>query len=89
MLSGALLALSRALGETAPLIFLGVLTFIAFTPEAPGDPFTALPLQIFSWITRGEEFHGPAAAAIIVLLAIVLSMNALAHFIRRRFTKRN
>lgn len=89
IVSGAILALSRAVGETAPLIMIGFLTFIAFTPENMGDPFTVLPLQIFSWITRGEEFWGLAAAAIIVLLLFLLSMNAVAITIRNRFENRS
>lgn len=89
MISGAILALSRAMGEAAPLAMIGFLTFIAFTPEHPGDPFTVLPLQIFSWVTRGEEFHGPAAAASIVLLVLILSMNGIALMIRRRLQKRS
>jgi len=88
MISGAILALSRAVGEAAPLALIGYLTFIAFTPENPGDPFTVLPLQIFSWITRGEEFHGPAAAAIVVLLVLLLSMNGIALIIKRRLGNR-
>jgi len=88
IISGAILALSRAVGEAAPLIMIGFLTFIAFTPEHPGDPFTVLPLQIFSWITRGEEFRGLAAGAIIVLLVFLLGMNVLAIFIRNRFEER-
>jgi phosphate transport system permease protein len=87
ILSGAILALSRALGETAPLIMIGFLTFVAFTPESPGDPFTVLPLQIFGWISRGEEFWGLAAAAIVVLLALVLGLNALAVFLRSRLER--
>jgi phosphate transport system permease protein len=89
IISGAVLALSRAVGEAAPLIMIGFLTFIAFTPEGPGDPFTVLPLQIFSWITRGEEFRGLAAAAIIVLLFFLLGLNALAIIIRNRFDGRS
>lgn len=89
MVSGAFLALSRVVGEAAPLAMIGFLTFIAFTPEHPGDPFTVLPLQIFSWITRGEEFHGLAAAAIVVLLGILFSMNLLALTIRKRLGKRS
>jgi phosphate transport system permease protein len=88
ILSGTILALSRAVGEAAPLIMIGFLTFIAFTPESPGDPFTVLPLQIFSWISRGEEYRGLAAAAIVVLLFMLLSMNALAIIIRNRFDQR-
>jgi phosphate transport system permease protein len=89
IVSGAILALSRAIGETAPLIMIGFLTFIAFTPENLGDPFTVLPLQIFGWITRGEEFRGLAAAAIIVLLFLLLSLNGLALVLRNRLEKRS
>lgn len=88
ILSGAVLSLSRAVGETAPLVMIGVLTFIAFVPATPGDPFTVLPLQIFNWITRGEEFAGLAAAAILVLLLILLCMNILAISIRNRYERR-
>jgi phosphate transport system permease protein len=88
IISGTILALSRALGETAPLIMIGVLAFIAFSPAGIGDPFTALPVQIFHWITRGEEFHNLAAAATIVLLALLLTMNAAAVVIRNRFGNR-
>lgn len=87
IISGAILALSRAVGEAAPLLMIGFLTFIAFAPGGPGDPFTVLPLQIFSWITRGEEFRGLAAAAIVVLLLLLLGMNALAIVLRNRLEK--
>ncbi len=89
ILSGTILALSRALGEAAPLIMIGFLTFIAFTPESLGDPFTVLPLQIFGWITRGEEFRGLAAAGSIVLLMLLLGMNVLSILVRNRLEKRN
>lgn len=88
IISGAILALSRALGETAPLILVGTVTFVAFTPEALTDPFTALPVQIFQWVTRSQdEFQGLAAAAIIVLLALLLSLNALAVILRNRLER--
>jgi phosphate transport system permease protein len=87
IISGALLALSRAVGEAAPLIMIGFVTFMAFSPETLGDPFTVLPLQIFGWISRGEEFRGPAAAAMIVLLALILGLNALAIILRNRLGK--
>ena len=88
--SGAILALSRAVGETAPLVLVGAVTFIAFTPEAVTDPFTALPVQIFHWVTRSQdEFRGLAAAAIVVLLALLLSMNALAVILRNRLERRS
>ena len=89
ILSGGILALSRAMGETAPLVMIGAVTFIAFTPEAVTDPFTALSVQIFNWVSRPqEEFRGLAAAAIIVLLGLLLSMNALAVILRRRLERR-
>lgn len=85
ILSGAILAVSRAVGETAPLIMIGAMSFIAFTPGSLGDPFTALPIQIFHWASRPqEEFQALAAAAILVLLALVLGMNGLAAIVRHR-----
>ncbi len=85
MLTGVILALSRAIGETAPMIMIGALTYIAFTPEGPMDDFTALPIQIFNWTARPQkDFHSLAAAGIIVLLAVLLLMNAAAVFIRYR-----
>jgi phosphate transport system permease protein len=85
IMTGTILALSRAIGETAPLITIGALTFIAFLPSGPLDPFTALPIQIFNWVSRPQkEFHAVAASGIIVLLAVLLSMNALAIFLRDR-----
>jgi phosphate transport system permease protein len=85
MLTGVILALSRAIGETAPLIMIGALTYIAFTPNGPMDDFTALPIQIFNWTARPQkDFHSLAAAGIIVLLVVLLVMNATAVFIRYR-----
>ena len=86
--TGSILALSRAIGETAPLIMIGAVTYIAFNPTLMG-PFTALPIQIYQW-TRlpQEEFRLLAAAGIIVLLAILLTMNALAIVVRNRYQKR-
>ena len=85
ILTGVILAMSRAIGETAPLIMIGALTYVAFTPEGPLDAFTALPIQIFNWASRPQqEFHQLAAAGIIVLLAVLLLMNALAVWIRHR-----
>jgi len=90
ILTGTILSLSRGIGETAPLIMVGALTYIAFTPASPLDPFTALPIQIFNWTARPqEEFHGIAAAAIIVLLVTLLAMNAGAIYLRDRFQKRS
>lgn len=87
IVSGALLALARAVGEAAPLVMIGFMTFISFAPENVGDPFTVLPLQIFSWITRGEEFGGLAAAAILVLLFVVFGLNVAAILVRKRLEK--
>ena len=90
ILTGTILALSRAIGETAPLLMVGALTFIAFSPAGPLDPFTALPIQIFNWTSKPqEEFREVAAAAIIVLLAILLAMNAGAIYLRDRFQRRS
>lgn len=83
ILTGVILALSRAIGETAPLIMIGALTFIAFTPEDPLDPFTAMPIQVFNWVGRPQQdFQLLAATGIIVLLVVLLTMNALAIFLR-------
>ena len=96
--TGVILAMSRAIGESAPLITIGALTFIAFLPPAPliahapfvsGEwlfsPFTALPIQMFNWVSRpGEEFQSNAAAAGLILMVITLSMNAAAILLRKR-----
>ena len=89
VLTGTILALSRAIGETAPLIMIGALTFIAFSPTSPLDPFTVLPIQIFNWAAKPQaEFHDLAAAAILVLLAVLLIMNTAAIILRDRYRKR-
>lgn len=86
IVTGAILAMSRAIGETAPLIMIGALTYIAFVPATPLDGFTVLPIQIFNWVSRPkEEFHQLAAAGIIVLLCVLLLMNSVAIYIRHRF----
>lgn len=83
--TGIILALSRAIGETAPLIMIGALLFVPFTPAGPLDRFTALPIQIFNWSSRPqEEFQENAAAGIIILLVVLLSMNAVAIILRNR-----
>jgi phosphate transport system permease protein len=88
MATGSILALSRAIGETAPLILIGAVTFITFDPTLLG-PFTALPIQIYQWVALPqEEFKLLAAAGIIVLLAILLLMNAFAIWLRNRYQKR-
>ena len=83
ILTGVILAMSRAIGETAPLIMIGALTYVAFVPDGPMDEFTALPIQIFNWTSRPqEEFHELASAGIVVLLGVLLMMNAVAVYIR-------
>ena len=86
--TGSILALSRAVGETAPLLLIGALTYVAFDPTILG-PFTALPVQIYTWVKLPDAgFQQLAAAAIIVLLAIVLGMNAVAIFLRSKFRQK-
>ena len=86
ILTGVILAVSRAIGETAPLIAMGGLTFVPFVPDGPQSPFTVMPIQIFNWISRPQPaFHEAAAAGIIVLLVVLLLMNALAVFLRNKF----
>lgn len=90
ILTGVILALSRAIGETAPLVMIGALTYVAFVPEGPMDAFTALPIQIFNWASRPQEdFHQLAAAGIIVLLVTLLLMNATAVWIRQRAERKS
>jgi phosphate transport system permease protein len=87
--TGSILALSRAIGEAAPLLLLGALTFVTFNPTGLDSAFSVLPVQIFNWISRPqEEFHVLAAAAIVVLLVILLAMNGTAIWLRRRYQRR-
>jgi len=102
ILTGVVIALSRAIGETAPLITIGALTFIAFLPPSPVattppfvsfewilSPFTVMPIQMFNWVSRPQqEFHVNAAATGVVLLVMTLSMNALAIYLRYHYRKR-
>lgn len=89
ILTGVIIALSRAIGETAPLITIGALTFIAFLPQSILDPFTVLPIQMFNWVSRPqEEFHVNAAATGVVLLVLTLLLNLIAILIRYRFRKK-
>jgi phosphate transport system permease protein len=89
ILTGVILALSRAIGETAPLISIGALTFVAFAPDGIWSPFTVLPIQIFNWVSRPQvEFQANAAAGILVLLALLLTMNAAAIWLRDRYRKK-
>ena len=88
ILTGTILALSRAIGETAPLITIGALTFISFLPDSLRSSFTALPIQIYNWVSRPQQdFHGLAAAGIIVLMIVLLLMNSTAVILRNRFQK--
>nr|WP_188432970.1 phosphate ABC transporter permease PstA [Kroppenstedtia guangzhouensis] len=90
ILTGTILALSRAIGETAPLIMVGAVTFIYFTPGNVFDAFTVLPIQIYTWTGMPKaEFQNLAGAGIIVLLAILLTMNALAIILRNKYQRRN
>jgi phosphate transport system permease protein len=89
ILTGVILALSRAVGETAPLVVVGALVYVPFVPQGPLDEFTVLPIQIFNWVTRPQhEFIINAAAAIIVLLLITFAMNGIAVYLRNRWQKR-
>lgn len=89
ILTGTILASSRAIGETAPLITIGALAFVTSIPETPMDGFTVLPIQIFNWTSRPQaDFTDLAAAGIIVLLAVLLSLNAFAILLRNKYQKR-
>jgi phosphate transport system permease protein len=89
ILTGSILAMSRAVGETAPLIIVGASTFISVDPSGPFSKFTALPIQIYQWTSRAQgEFHAIAAAAILVLLVLLLTLNATAILLRNRFQRR-
>jgi phosphate transport system permease protein len=101
-MTGVIIGMARAIGETAPIITIGALTFIAFLPPAPvtseppfisfewlSSPFTVLPIQMFNWTSRPEAaFHNNAAAAGLVLVVMTLAMNALAIYLRYRMRKK-
>jgi len=87
--TGSILALSRAIGEAAPLLLLGAVSYIAFNPDGIRSQYTVLPVQIYSWITQSrEEFESLASAAIVILLIMLLVMNSFAIFLRNKFQKR-
>jgi phosphate transport system permease protein len=89
ILTGLILSLSRAIGETAPLITIGALTYVPFAPDGIWSAFTVLPIQIFNWVSRPQaDFQENAAAGIIVLLGLLLIMNAMAIFLRDRYQRR-
>lgn len=89
ILTGVILSVSRAIGETAPLIVVGALAYVPFIPEGPMDQFTSLPIQIFNWTSRPQQgFIVNAAAGIIVLLLFTLILNGIAIYFRNRWQKR-
>jgi len=89
ILTGSILALSRAIGETAPLIVVGALTIVTFLPDGIHSPYTALPMQIFAWVSRPQqEFLANAAAGIVVLLTCMLLVNGIAIWLRQRLQVR-
>lgn len=90
ILTGTILASSRAIGETAPLITIGAMAYVSSIPDGPMSRFTVLPIQIFNWTSRPQEdFVGLAAAGIIVLLVVLLSLNAFAIYFRNKYQKRS
>jgi phosphate transport system permease protein len=90
IMTGTILAISRAIGETAPLIAIGALTFVAFTPTNPMDSFTVMPIQVFNWTSRPQaDFQDLAATGILVLLVVLLTMNGIAVLLRHRFGQSN
>lgn len=89
ILTGVILALSRAIGETAPLIVIGALTYVPFSPKNPMDEFSVLPMQIFNWVSRPQHgFIINAAAAILILLLITFTMNGIAVYFRNKWQKK-
>lgn len=89
IVTGVILALSRAIGETAPLIVVGALAYVPFVPSSPTDEFTVMPIQIFNWISRPQKgFIVNSAAAIIILLLITFLMNGIAVYLRNRWQKK-
>lgn len=89
IMTGIILALSRAVGETAPLIVIGALAYVPFVAQSPFDEFTVLPIQIFNWVSRPQQaFTVNAAAAIIILLALTFLLNGIAVYLRNRWQKK-
>ena len=90
IMTGTILAMSRAIGEAAPMIAISALVFLTFVPTDPLDKFTVMPIQIFNWVSQPQAgFRGIAAAGIIILLGVLLTMNAVAIYIRNRTQKRS
>ena len=89
VITGIILALSRAVGETAPLIVIGALAYVPFVPASPTDEFSVLPIQIFNWISRPQKgFAINAASAIIILLLVTFVLNGIAMYLRNRWQKK-
>ena len=89
IISGIILAISRAIGESAPMIAISALVYLTFIPEGPMDRFTVLPIQIYNWISQPQDdFRSIAAAGIVVLMIVLLSMNSIAIWIRLKFQRR-
>ena len=89
IMSGVILSLSRAIGESAPMIAISALVYLTFIPNDPGDRFTVMPIQIFTWVSQPQDdFRGIASAGIIVLLTVLLTMNAGAIWIRNKYQRR-
>ena len=89
IISGIILAISRAIGESAPMIAISALVYLTFIPNGPMDRFTVLPIQIYNWISQPQDdFRAIAAAGIVVLMIVLLSMNSIAIWIRIKFQKR-
>ena len=88
IMTGIILAMARAIGETAPLILVGAFTFVTFLPQPFNGSYTVLPIQVLDWATRPQaDFHGLAAAAIIVILVLMFILNGLAIFVRARLSR--
>src|SRR5690606_22282727 len=89
IITGIILAISRAIGETAPIIVVGALVYVPFVPEGPLDQYTVLPIQVFNWISRPQEgFITNAAAGIIVLLGFTFILNGFAIYLRNKWYKK-
>jgi len=90
ILTGTILAMSRAIGESAPMIAISALVYLTFVPSGPMDRFTVLPIQIFNWVSRPQEgFRGIAAGGIVILLAVLFLMNAVAVYLRIKYQRRS
>ena len=90
ILTGTILAMSRAIGESAPMIAISALVYLTFVPSGPMDRFTVLPIQIFNWVSRPQDdFRGIAAGGIVILLAVLFIMNAVAVYLRIKYQRKS